>query len=128
MKSSIFLISACMLALGGCATTGSVNENTTANTTQQLGMTALKIAVNAECINKINSIPAWQVASKLMTENQRQNTQTEICGCVSEKAPYSVTAVDLATATFDPNARASVVQQVVSNTVTSCINETFGKK
>lgn len=117
-----------MLALGGCATTASVNENTTANTTQQLGMTALKIAVNAECINKINSIPAWQVASKLMTENQRQNTQTEICGCVSEKAPYSVTAVDLATATFDPNARASVVQQVVSNTVTSCINETFGKK
>ena len=124
MNKSIFAISTLTLFLAGCATDGSINGAST-NTTEQLGMTALKIAVNAKCLNEINTIPAWQTASKLMTAEQKQDIQTEICGCVSEKAPYSVTAADVATATFDPNARAAIVGQVVSKTVTACVNETF---
>lgn len=116
-------MTAFVLLLTGCATDGSMNTAT--NTTEQLGMTALKIAVNNKCMNEINTIPAWQTASKLMTDDQKQDIQTEICGCVSEKAPYSVTAADLANATFDPNARAAMVGQVVSKTVTACVNETF---
>lgn len=116
-------MTAFILLLTGCATDGSMNTAT--NTTEQLGMTALKIAVNNKCMNEINTIPAWQTASKLMTADQKQDIQTEICGCVSEKAPYSVTAADLANATFDPNARAAMVGQVVSKTVTACVNETF---
>lgn len=116
-------MTAFVLLLTGCATDGSMNTAT--NTTEQLGMTALKIAVNNKCMNEINTIPAWQTASKLMTADQKQDIQTEICGCVSEKAPYSVTAADLANATFDPNARAAMVGQVVSKTVTACVNETF---
>ncbi|MCU4412822.1 hypothetical protein KTH71_02015 [Acinetobacter sp. WU_MDCI_Axc73] len=123
MKKSLFGLTALALFLTGCATDGSMNTAT--NTTEQLGMTALKIAVNNKCMNEINTIPAWQTASKLMTVDQKQDIQTEICGCVSEKAPYSVTAADLANATFDPNARAAVVGQVVSTTVTACVNETF---
>ncbi|MCU4305025.1 hypothetical protein [Acinetobacter ursingii] len=123
MKKSLFGLTAFVLLLTGCATDGSMNTAT--NTTEQLGMTALKIAVNNKCMNEINTIPAWQTASKLMTADQKQDIQTEICGCVSEKAPYSVTAADLANATFDPNARAAMVGQVVSKTVTACVNETF---
>ncbi len=123
MKKSLFGLTAFILLLKGCATDGSMNTAT--NTTEQLGMTALKIAVNNKCMNEINTIPAWQTASKLMTADQKQDIQTEICGCVSEKAPYSVTAADLANATFDPNARAAMVGQVVSKTVTACVNETF---
>ncbi|MCU4351724.1 hypothetical protein [Acinetobacter ursingii] len=123
MKKSLFGLTAFILLLTGCATDGSMNTAT--NTTEQLGMTALKIAVNNKCMNEINTIPAWQTASKLMTADQKQDIQTEICGCVSEKAPYSVTAADLANATFDPNARAAMVGQVVSKTVTACVNETF---
>ncbi|BBF78315.1 hypothetical protein N5J48_12750 [Acinetobacter ursingii] len=123
MKKSLFGLTAFVLLLTGCATDGSMNTAT--NTTEQLGMTALKIAVNNKCMNEINTIPAWQTASKLMTDDQKQDIQTEICGCVSEKAPYSVTAADLANATFDPNARAAMVGQVVSKTVTACVNETF---
>lgn len=123
MKKSLFGLTAFILLLTGCATDGSMNTAT--NTTEQLGMTALKIAVNNKCMNEINTIPAWQTASKLMTDDQKQDIQTEICGCVSEKAPYSVTAADLANATFDPNARAAMVGQVVSKTVTACVNETF---
>lgn len=123
MKKSLFGLTAFVLLLTGCATDGSMNTAT--NTTEQLGMTALKIAVNNKCMNEINTIPAWQTASKLMTADQKQDIQSEICGCVSEKAPYSVTAADLANATFDPNARAAMVGQVVSKTVTACVNETF---
>ena len=123
MKKSLFGLTAFVLLLTGCATDGSMNTAT--NTTEQLGMTALKIAVNNKCMNEINTIPAWQTASKLMTADQKQDIQTEICGCVSEKAPYSVTVADLANATFDPNARAAMVGQVVSKTVTACVNETF---
>lgn len=123
MKKSLFVLTAFVLLLTGCATDGSMNTAT--NTTEQLGMTALKIAVNNKCMNEINTIPAWQTASKQMTADQKQDIQTEICGCVSEKAPYSVTAADLANATFDPNARAAMVGQVVSKTVTACVNETF---
>ncbi|WP_151982125.1 hypothetical protein [Acinetobacter guerrae] len=123
-----YLLSGVVLTLGlaGCATDGSMNTNT-ATTTEQLGMAALKIAVNAKCVSEINTIPAWQTASKLMTTEQKQNIETEVCNCVSEKAPYSVTAADLANATFDPNARATMVGQVVSKTVTACVNETFSK-
>jgi len=103
------------LVLSACATTGSPETQTT---TQQLGGAALKIAINAKCTTELNNIPAWQTATRLMTTTQKQNIQTEICGCVSEKAPQSVTAVDLATAAIDPAARATIVGNVVAKPLT----------
>nr|WP_290446851.1 hypothetical protein [Acinetobacter lwoffii] len=108
------------LVLSACATTGSPETQTT---TQQLGGAALKIAINAKCTTELNNIPAWQTATRLMTTNQKQNIQTEICGCVSEKAPQSVTAVDLATAAIDPAARATIVGNVVAKTINACVAE-----
>ncbi|ENW29255.1 hypothetical protein F924_00818 [Acinetobacter lwoffii ATCC 9957 = CIP 70.31] len=108
------------LVLSACATTGSPETQTT---TQQLGGAALKIAINAKCTTELNNIPAWQTATRLMTTTQKQNIQTEICGCVSEKAPQSVTAVDLATAAIDPAARATIVGNVVAKTINACVAE-----
>nr|WP_276534061.1 hypothetical protein [Acinetobacter lwoffii] len=108
------------LVLSACATTGSPETQTT---TQQLGGAALKIAINAKCTAELNNIPAWQTATRLMTTTQKQNIQTEICGCVSEKAPQSVTAVDLATAAIDPAARATIVGNVVAKTINACVAE-----
>ncbi|EPL8602999.1 hypothetical protein N1J14_003787 [Acinetobacter baumannii] len=48
-------------------------------------------------------------------------------GCVSEKAPNSVTAVELAAAALDVNARATIVNQVVSKTVNACVAEALQK-
>ncbi|MFJ0069188.1 hypothetical protein Q4281_18880, partial [Acinetobacter baumannii] len=53
--------------------------------------------------------------------------QTNVCGCVSEKAPNSVTAVELAAAALDVNARATIVNQVVSKTVNACVAEALQK-
>ena len=46
---------------------------------------------------------------------------------VSEKAPNSVTAVELAAAALDVNARATIVNQVVSKTVNACVAEALQK-
>nr|WP_254202630.1 MULTISPECIES: hypothetical protein [unclassified Acinetobacter] len=108
------------LVLSACAITGSPETQTA---TQQLGGAALKIAINAKCTTELNNIPAWQTATRLMTTTQKQNIQSEICGCVSEKAPQSVTAVDLATAAIDPAARATIVGNVVAKTINACVAE-----
>ncbi len=58
-----------------------------------------------------------------MTADQKTDVQGQICGCVSEKAPQSVTAVDLATAALDPNARATIVSNAVTKTINACVAE-----
>lgn len=122
MKKLAYVLAPLALLLSSCASTGTT-QPTAATTTQQLGGAALKIAINAKCVTELNNIPAWQTATKVMTSTQKQNIQTEICGCVSEKAPQNVTAVDLATAAIDPAARATIVSNVVSKTIHACVQE-----
>lgn len=42
---------------------------------------------------------------------------------MSEKAPQSVSAVDLATAALDPQARATIVSNAVTKTINACVAE-----
>ena len=125
MKKLLAVLAPIALALSACTTTtGTTTGTTTAPpATQQLGMTAIKIAINAKCVTELNNIPAWHTATRVMTTTQKQNVQAEICGCVSEKAPQNVTAVDLATAAIDPAARATIVGNVVANTINACVAE-----
>jgi len=121
MKKLLLTLAPVMFVLTGCVTPD--GNNAPVGVSQQLGVTALKIAVNAKCLNEINTLPAWKSATRLMTADQRDTIQTNVCGCVSEKAPTSVTSVELATAAIDPTARATIVNQVVSKTVNACVAE-----
>ena len=127
MKKLIAVLASLTLALTACVsttgTTSTASTTATPSTTQQLGTAAIKIAINAKCTTELNNIPAWQTATKLMTATQQQNIQSEICGCVSEKAPQSVTAVDLATAAIDPAARTTIVSNAVTKTINACVAE-----
>jgi len=125
VKKLIAVLAPLTLALTACVATDTTTgtASTAQSATQQLGMTAIKIAINAKCTTELNAIPAWQNATKLMTATQKQNIQTEICGCVSEKAPQSVTAVDLATAAIDPAARNTIVSNAVTKTINACVAE-----
>ena len=110
------------LGLTACVTTDST-VTAASTTTHQLGMVAMKVAINAKCTTELNSLPAWKTATRVMTDEQKTNVQGQICGCVSEKAPQSVTAVDLATAAIDPQARATIVSNVVTKTINECVAE-----
>lgn len=123
MKKLLAMLAPFALVLSACATTDSTGTSNTGTTSQQLGSAALKIAINAKCTTELNNLPAWQTATKVMTADQKTNVQSEICGCVSEKAPQSVTAVDLATAALDPNARAVIVSNAVTKTINACVAE-----
>ena len=124
MKKLIALLLPLTLALTACVSTDSMNGTTsTQSATQQLGGVALKIAINAKCTTELNNIPAWKTATKLMSSTQKQDIQSEICGCVSEKAPQIVTAVDLATAAIDPVARNTIISNAVTKTINACVAE-----
>ena len=124
MKKLIALLLPLTLALTACVSTDSMNGTTsTQSATQQLGGVALKIAINAKCTTELNNIPAWKTATKLMSSTQKQDIQSEICGCVSEKAPQSVTAVDLATAAIDPVSRNTIISNAVTKTINACVAE-----
>jgi len=102
VKKMIAVLAPLALILSACTTTDMATTNNTATTTQQLGTAALKIAINAKCTTELNNLPAWKTATRFMTADQKTDIQTEICGCVSEKAPQNITAVDVATAAIDP--------------------------
>lgn len=125
MKKRLAAFAPVILVLTACATTETAT--TTAATTQQVGMAAIKIAINSKCVTELNNTPAWKKSTQLMTAEQKQNIQTDICGCVSEKAPQNVTTVDLATAALDPAARATIVSNVVTKTIQSCVSEAVNK-
>ncbi|MDX8252286.1 hypothetical protein [Acinetobacter pittii] len=127
MKKLMLAVAPVVLALTACATTTGTDTGSAQTTTQQLGVAALKVAVNAKCITEINNVAAWKTATKYMTAEQRDSIQTNVCGCVSEKAPNSVTAVELAAAALDVNTRATIVNQVVSKTVNACVAEALQK-
>lgn len=122
MKKLIAVLAPLALVLSACTTIDSIG-NTSPSLTQTLGTAALQIAINSKCTTELNNLPAWKTATVLMTETQKTNIQSEICGCVSEKAPQSVTAVDLATAAIDPAARATIVSNAVSKTINACVAE-----
>ncbi|WP_111892567.1 hypothetical protein [Acinetobacter sp. MB5] len=126
MKKSFGVLCALTMLCSACATDGTlVTGDSQTGTAQQLGMTAIKIAINAKCTTEINNQPAWQIMSRAMTTEQQQTVQNNVCGCVSDKAPENITAVDLATAAIDPTARATIVSNAVTRTLNQCVAETL---
>lgn len=114
------------LALGGCAATtgtGVMDANSTIGTANNVGMAIFKAAVNQQCQTQLQNNQYWRLGSVLMTSDKQAEVASNVCGCVSEKAPQSVTIVDLTTAAVDPTARNVIVARAVSNTLQQCVGE-----
>lgn len=114
------------LALGGCASTtgtGVMDANSTIGTANNVGMAIFKAAVNQQCQTQLQNNQYWRLGSVLMTSDKQAEVASNVCGCVSEKAPQSVTIVDLTTAAVDPTARNVIVARAVSNTLQQCVGE-----
>ena len=114
------------IALGGCASTtgnGVMDANSTIGTANNVGMAIFKAAVNQQCQTQLQTNQYWRLGSVLMTSDKQAEVASNVCGCVSEKAPQSVTIVDLTTAAVDPTARNVIVARAVSNTLQQCVGE-----
>lgn len=116
-------LTACATAPGqtGAATGGTVGAATT------IGVNIFKAAVDNQCRAELNANQAWRVFALTQTAEKQAELEGKICGCVSEKAPQSVTAVELAQAAIDPNARTQIVANTISKTLNACYSE-FAKK
>lgn len=129
MKKSLILAVLASSALTAC-TTGTVSSTEIANgmnTVTNVGVGVFKYAADQKCRTEIQNHQAWKSASVVMTSEQQSTVLTNVCGCVSEKAPQSVTAVELGQAAVDSNARTKIVANAVAKTLNVCYNNFMQK-
>ncbi|ANF82066.1 hypothetical protein A3K93_07575 [Acinetobacter sp. NCu2D-2] len=125
MKKLIAVLAPLTLALTACVSTTGTTTGTAANTTNSLAMMAVKVGVQAKCVTELNNNTYWKTGSKLLTETQKQELQTEVCSCVGEKATTSITAADLVVAAMDKTSQATLISKVVTSTLNACVVDTL---
>ena len=126
MKKLIAAIIPLALLLTACVTdTGTTSNNTTSSVGGGLATMAIKIGVQAKCATELNNNSYWKTGSKLLSETQASELQTEVCSCVADKATSSVSAADMIVAAMDKTSQATLVTKVVTSTLNACVVETL---
>lgn len=105
------------LLLSGCATGGN------GGILGDIGNSLFKEAVDYQCRNQLNANWVYKTASILMSDAQKTKIEDQVCGCVSEKAPQSVTLNEVGQAVIDPAARTQIAAKAVTRTLNACANE-----
>ena len=111
--------------LGGLL--GGGTSNGTGGAATSIGKSLIQNYAHNQCSVELNKRQEWRLVALAVTAEKQQQWEDQICGCVSEEAPNSVTVTDLVQAATNESARASIVGNAVTKTVTSCLNR-FVKK
>lgn len=114
------------MILTGCATTNA-DGTTAVDTATNVGMSIFKTAVDTQCRSELNNNNLYKTASLIMTDTQKTSLENKVCGCVSEKAPQSITLVELGQVAIDPSSRTQIVGSAVTKTLNACVSEAVGK-
>lgn len=112
--------------LTGCATTGT-NDTTSVGTSvlADVGSTLFTQTVDATCRNQLNAQNIYKTATALMTAEQKQALENNVCGCVASEAPNSVSVSEMGQAVIDSSARTKVVTKAVTQTLGTCVQKMF---
>ena len=108
--------------LGGLLGGGSSTSNGTGGAATTIGKSLIQNYAHNQCSVELNKRQEWRLVALAVTAEKQQQWEDQICGCVSEEAPNSVTVTDLVQAATNESARASIVGNAVTKTVTSCLN------
>ena len=108
-KTLIFLFAA---LLGGCTTSGGLNQNAIARE-------LISSQIDQQCHSQLNARQEWQLASALMGAEIKQQWENKICGCVSEEAPAQMSGEEMLQV-LNPATRQQVVSNVAVKTVKAC--------
>ena len=106
--------------LGGLL--GGGTSNGTGGAATSIGKSLIQNYAHNQCSVELNKRQEWRLVALAVTAEKQQQWEDQICGCVSEEAPNSVTVTDLMQAATNESARASIVGNAVTKTVTSCLN------
>ncbi|MFW2177430.1 MULTISPECIES: hypothetical protein [unclassified Moraxella] len=111
--------------LAGCASTGGVaiDPNVAIGTASNVGMAVFQTAVDQKCRSELTANQYYKLASIAMTDEQKTNLQTNVCGCVSQSASQNVNVIDLATAASSPTTRTALVTKTVSGALQTCVGQ-----
>ena len=106
--------------LGGLL--GGGTSNGTGGAATSIGKSLIQNYAHNQCSVELNKRQEWRLVALAVSAEKQQQWEDQICGCVSEEAPNSVTVTDLMQAATNESARASIVGNAVTKTVTSCLN------
>ncbi len=119
-------------ALTGCAApTGTTTATAPAGTTAQpttlagIGASIVQTAVKQKCQSELQTNQYWNLARLAMTPDAQARVADNVCGCVAEKAPQTVSMNEVATAVIDPTARAQVATKAVVGSIQACMTSFF---
>ena len=106
--------------LGGLL--GGGTSNGTGGAATSIGKSLIQNYAHNQCSVELNKRQEWRLVALAVTAEKQQQWEDQICGCVSEEAPNSVTVTDLVQAATNQSARTGIVANAVTKTVTSCLN------
>ena len=113
--------------LGGLLGGGTSSSNSTGGAATAIGKSLIQNYAHNQCSVELNKRQEWRLMALAVSAEKQQQWEDQICGCVSEEAPNSVTVTDLVQAATNQSARNTIVAGAVTKTVTSCLNR-FVKK
>ena len=108
--------------LGGLLGGGTSSSNSTGGAATAIGKSLIQNYAHNQCSVELNKRQEWRLVALAVTAEKQQQWEDQICGCVSEEAPNSVTVTDLVQAATNQSSRTGIVANAVTKTVTSCLN------
>lgn len=126
MKKAVVILSAALLALGGCAETGGLLGGGTggSGSAGDMGVNLVKMYVNNQCRNELQSRNEWRMISLAMSAQQQRDWEDRICGCATEEAPQQISAADLGQLLTEQG-RTRVAADVTARTVGACFKRLY---
>lgn len=123
LKKSIF-ISLLSIYLTACSSsTEDANSSDLSTIAVQMGKKALMQTIEQQCQSYLQELPAYEMMTSVLSEQQVDNLENNMCSCIARKAPENLSFTEIANAAVDETERHDLAQKVIINTLTSCGQE-----
>ncbi len=110
---------AASLTFTACVADGTQTANGV-NTAAGIGMTVFQVAGYQKIPVELKNNRLLKNATLGVTAGKKAAKESQVCGCVSEKAPQQVTIVELTQAAMDSRYRTQMVATTVAKTFNAC--------
>lgn len=125
MKKVVFAVLTSAVLLSGCAGTDGTNPSTSA-VLGDIGSNLFTQMVDNTCRSQLNAQSFYKTATAVMTAEQKQAFENNVCGCVASEAPNSISMSEIAQAATNSSVRTQIVGKAMTKTLGTCVQKMFG--
>ena len=90
--------------------------------------TALKPVIEYQCKTELQETKVWKTAAIFMTEDEQQQSISQVRGCVSEHATDDVPVRELIHALVDEHAKNELASKAITNSVRGCVVKALNER